>query len=117
MIMKKFWILYICTWKYDVFRKWFYDSCERNLLVNSDFEKHYFVWTDSDEIKWNNNVTVIKQKNLGWPDNTLKRFHLFLEKRDILLKMDYLFFFNANLEIKQKIWEEILPPLNALLEV
>ena len=36
--MKKFWVLYICTWKYDVFRKEFYDSCEKYLLTEWEFE-------------------------------------------------------------------------------
>ena len=107
--MKKFWILYICTWKYDVFRKEFYNSCENYLLTDWEFEKHYFVWTDSDKIKWSDRIHIFHQENLWRPDNTLKRFHIFLSQEKELEKMDYLFFFNANLEIKQPIWEEILP--------
>lgn len=107
--MKKFWALYICTWKYDVFRKEFYDSCEKYLLKDWEYEKHYFVWTDSDKIKWNDRIHVFHQGNLWWPDNTLKRFHIFLSQEKELEKMDYLFFFNANLELKTPIWEEILP--------
>ncbi len=107
--MKKFWILYICTWKYDIFRKEFYNSCEKYLLIDWDYEKHYFVWTDSDKIKWNDRIHVFYQENLWWPDNTLKRFHMFLFQEKELKNMDYLFFFNANLELKMPIWEEILP--------
>ncbi len=107
--MKKFWILYICTWKYDIFRKDFYSSCEKYLLTDWNFEKHYFVWTDSDKIKSNDKIHVIYQKNMGWPDNTLKRFHLFLSQRNELKKMDYLYFFNANIEIKELVNDEILP--------
>lgn len=107
--MKKFWILYICTWKYDIFRKEFYNSCERYLLINDNFEKHYFVWTDSDKIKWGDRIHIFHQKSLWRPDNTLKRFHMFLSQEKKLEEMDFLFFFNANLEIKTPIWEEILP--------
>lgn len=115
--MKKFWALYICTWKYDVFRKEFYDSCEKYLLRGWEFEKHYFVWTDSDKIKWNDRVHVFYQENLWWPDNTLKRFHIFLSQEKELEKMDYLFFFNANLELKTPIWKEILPKNDDMIVV
>jgi len=107
--MKKFGILYICTWKYDVFWWEFYDSCEKNLLVDWNYEKHYFVWTDSDKIKSDDRIHVFYQKDLGRPNNTLKRFHLFLSKKNELEKMDYLFFFNANLIVNMPVWEEILP--------
>ena len=111
LIMKKFWILYICTWKYDVFRKDFYESCEKYLLKNT--EKHYFVFTDSEQIKTNyknERIHIIHQENLWWPDNTLKRFHIFLNAEDELKKMDYLYFFNANLEIKKNIFEKDFLP-------
>lgn len=103
-------ILYICTGKYDVFWKDFYLSCEKYLLQNH--EKYYYVFTDSKNIfesENNTNIHIIKQENLWWPDNTLMRFHIFLKQKKKLKDMDYLFFFNANLEIKENIWEELLP--------
>jgi len=111
-------ILYICTWKYDVFWKDFYISCEKYFL--KDYEKHYFVFTDSEKIydeENNKNIHKFYQKNLWWPDNTLLRFHIFLSQEKKLKKMDYLFFFNANLEIKKEIWEEFLPKKEWLLVV
>lgn len=102
-------ILYICTWKYDVFWKDFYISCEKYFLKNH--EKHYFVFTDSEKIfdsENNKNIHIFEQKNIWWPYNTLMRFHIFLSQKEELKKMDYLFFCNANLEIKKEIWDEIL---------
>lgn len=103
-------ILYICTGKYTVFRKDFYLSAEKYFLTNHDI--HYFVFTDSSDIyDYNQNprIHIIPHKHLWWPDATLMRFHTFLWEEEALSKMDYLFFCNANLEIKQIIWEEILP--------
>jgi len=111
-------ILYICIGKYDIFWKDFYISCEKNLLRGH--EKHYFIFTDSNNIfDWENNdkIHIFPQENLGWPDNTLMRFHMFLSQRELLSKMDYLFFFNANIEIKKEIWEEILPKNEGLVVV
>jgi hypothetical protein len=85
----------------------------------SDTEKHYFVFTDNPTIDFENEnprIHRIYQKDLGWPDNTLMRFHTFLQIEEKLLNMDYLFFFNANLLVKEKITsEEFLPTDNKRL--
>lgn len=107
-------ILYICTGKYSIFWKDFYLSMEKYFLIN--LEKHYFVFTDNAEIdfeKDNKNIHKIYQENLGWPDNTLMRFNIFLQKEKEFLNMDYIFFFNANLLIEKNITEnEFLPTGN-----
>jgi hypothetical protein len=107
-------ILYICTGKYKIFWKDFYISCEKNFIPEG--EKHYFVFTDSPEIEYekeNKNITRIYQENLGWPNNTLKRYEIFLNSKDKIEKTDYLFFFNANLLFLEKITaEEFLPSNN-----
>src|SRR6478672_8403971 len=87
-------ILYICTGKYDVFWNGFYESAEKFLMP--DTEKHYFVFTDSEQIQSSERIHKIYQERLGWPKDTLMRFHLFLNIEDQLNEMDYLFFFNAN---------------------
>jgi hypothetical protein len=97
-------ILYICTGKYSIFWKDFYLSVEKNFIEKE--EKHYFVFTDSKEIdfeKKNSKIDKIYQENLGWPGNTLMRFHIFLNTKKELMNMDYLFFFNANLLILKNI--------------
>jgi hypothetical protein len=104
-------ILYICTGHYNVFWKDFYESMET--LFITDAEKHYFVFTDSKEIEYENtnkNIHRIYQENLGWPGNTLRRFEIFLTIKDQLNTMGYIFFFNANLLVKEKITaEDFLP--------
>jgi len=104
-------ILYICTGKYTVFWKDFYLSCEKNFIPEA--EKHYFVFTDSPELafeKENKNIYRIYQENLGWPDNTLKRYEIFLKFKEKIEQVDYLFYLNANLLfLKEIIAEEFLP--------
>ena len=101
-------ILYICTGKYDIFWNGFYKSAEKYLLPNT--EKHYFVFTDSEQIQSSNKIHKIYQQQLGWPKDTLMRFHLFLNIEKDLKQMDFLFFFNANYTFVKSITEnEILP--------
>lgn len=97
-------ILYICTGKYSIFWKDFYLSMEKYFIPEA--EKNYFVFTDAENIdfeKENPKIHKIYQENLGWPGNTLKRFHIFLKDENIYSNMDYLFFFNANLLILEEI--------------
>lgn len=104
-------ILYICTGRYSIFWKAFYESCDKHFIPES--EKHYFVFTDANEIIHENENPKIHrlfQENLGWPNNTLKRFEIFLTIKDKLSDFDYLFFFNANLIFQKTITaQEFLP--------
>ena len=104
-------ILYICTGKYNIFWKNFYLSCEKYFIPNA--EKHYFIFTDADSVEFesdNQNIHKIYQKNLGWPDNTLKRYEVFLKAKNLYVDIDYLFFMNANLLFKKEVKaEEFLP--------
>ncbi len=95
--MPKVAILYIAVGRYITFWKDFYESCEKYLL-NAD--KHYFVWTDATEFPHsdNANVTIVPDKKLGWPYDTLLRFAKFESKKKELAKFDYIYFFNANFE-------------------
>ncbi len=109
--MTKVGILYICTGAYDVFFEGFYHTAEKFLLPNS--EKHYFVFTESEKIVSNDNIHKIYQERLGWPKDTLMRFHLFLNIEQQLKDFDYLFFFNANYTFIKSINEsEFLPKEN-----
>jgi len=109
-------ILYIAIGKYDIFWKDFYLSAEKYFLCKHD--KDYFVFTDAEEIfaETNCSVTKIKQKNWGWPGNTLYRFKMFNLIKDKLENYDYIFFFNANILFIKNIGDEFLPN-NELLVV
>ena len=101
-------ILYICTGKYEVFWNDFYKTAEQFLLPG--IEKEYFVFTDSNSIQSIENIHKVYQEQMGWPNDTLMRYHLFLGIREQLEKMDYLFFFNANYSFVRTIKaEELLP--------
>ena len=108
--MKRIAILYICTGKYTVFWKDFYESYEKNFVRNC--RKDYFVFTDSDALTYaeRDNVHIIYQELLGWPYDTLNRFHFFAKIENQLKEFDYIFFMNANMLCREEIVaEEILP--------
>lgn len=106
-------ILYICTGPYVLFWKDFYKSFEEKFLP--DFEKRYFVFTDSEKIYGQDNalVRLVKIEAQPWPLITLFRFSTFLKVESELKKCDYLMFSNANMVCNDIITpEEFLPREN-----
>lgn len=108
-------ILYICTGKYVFFWESFYRSAEHFFFQGAPWIREYFVFTDAPTIYGegeNERIHRIPQVNLGWPGNTMKRFEMFLRIRDQLEnKVDYLYFFNANMEFMSPVGEDMLPSL------
>ncbi len=102
-------ILYIALGKYDIFFDDFYKSCEQYFLPGH--EKMYYVWTDSTKIPTGSNISKFEAKKEGWPWDTMLRFHKFTEKEEILTLNDYLFFFNANMQLQAPVGEEVFNDL------
>ena len=88
-------IFYICTGKYAIFWEQFFISAEKHFCPG--IKKQYFVFTDQEIKLKNEHVKIIHQPRLGWPFDTLKRFHLFNNIREEAMRCDYLYFFNANM--------------------
>lgn len=106
-------LLYICTGRYNQFFNGFYKSCEKNFL--SDSNKHYFIWTDDLHLADGlTNVTIFYKQCAGFPADSLFRFEMFLQAENELVKYDYIYFFNANAEIRRPIGNEILPDESGL---
>lgn len=106
---RKIGILYICTGKYNVFWNDFYKTSRRRFCLKSDL--HYFVFTENAiDTLGDGGVHQIHQPRLGWPYDTLKRFHIFLDHRSAIEEMNYLYFFNANMVFRRRVTEEEILP-------
>jgi hypothetical protein len=99
-------IFTISLGKYNIFFKDLYDSVNTKFLPNHD--KTFFVFTDTDFFK-KDNLIQIKQEKLGWPYDTMNRFHFMCQIKETLLEYDYVFFFNINMKVLHPIGDEILP--------
>ena len=99
-------ILTICTGKYNMFFEDLYNSFEEFFL--KDLEKEYYVFTDG-EIQEAPNVTPVYQQKLGWPHDTMMRFHMFNRIESEISKNDFVFFVNANMKAIKEIGKEIIP--------
>jgi len=101
-------ILTICTGKYNLFFDNFYQSCKEKFLSN--MHRTFFVFTDG-EIQTKENVIRVEQKKLGWPFDTMMRFHMFNRIESLLHEYDYIFFMNVNMFVNLEIHDDILPTL------
>lgn len=111
---KKVAIIYIATREYIQFWNIFYSSSEQFFCVDEDIQKHYFIFTNKENIDNNLHETeyihIIPIQALGPPLDTMLRFHYMLSIKDILDSFDYILFFNANLQFLHKVHSsELLP--------
>jgi len=80
----------------------FFPNCETDFIILTDSEEHL-----ANKLP---NVKFIEQKRLGFPYDTLKRYHLINQLNDQLeLDYDYLFFGNVNMVFNEPVTETILP--------
>jgi len=93
----------ICTGKYTEFFTDFYNSAEKLFLNNH--EKEYIVFTDGN-IPTGRNIKKIFQQKLGWPYDTMMRFHMFNAAQP---RGEYVYFFNANMLLVDNVGEEVIP--------
>jgi hypothetical protein len=92
---------------YSVFWRDFYVSSKQNFMVDCD--KEYFVFSDSTEIEYfRDDVHLIHVEDMGWPFNTMKRWHLFNQLKKYDSKFDFFFFINANAVFQDVLTSEII---------
>ena len=111
-IVNKIGILYICTGQYKKFWEQFYTSFEKYFLKG--MEINYFIFTDDveyfEDYKSSLKINIEYLQPMPWPLITLFRFHTFLTVKEKLKNMDYLYFFNSNVECCTEIFaEDIIP--------
>lgn len=100
-------ILYICTGKYHIFFKDFYESCEHFFLPGED--RTYFVFSDHKELADYSKVRFCYKECEGFPADSLFRFRTFLSVESELKEYDYVFFFNSNMRFVATVDDSVLP--------
>jgi histo-blood group ABO system transferase len=98
----------MATGRYDLFAKNLIKSAREFFL--QECEVTYFVFTDQAMIE-EQDVKVIYQKRLGWPYDTMMRFQVYLEHKELFQDYDYLFSIDADMLFASSVGEEILGDL------
>lgn len=98
-------LLVMATGKYIAFVPPLVDSAKK--FFCQEHEVTFFVFTDQ-QAKPIDNVVYIYQSRLGWPYDTMMRFHTYFKHRDIYADMDYLFACDADMLFVGRVGSEIL---------
>lgn len=101
-------VMVMATGRYVKFVKPLIASADKNFCTNHNV--HYFIFTDG-KVPKHQRLTRIEQKRLGWPYDTMMRFSVYYNSRDLLSKMDYLFAVDADMEFVNVVGDEVLAPL------
>ncbi len=100
-------LLIIATNKYTIFLQELINSADNFFLKNK--EVTYFIFTNKDlKINSNRDVHIVKTDHKEWPWMTLGRYRIFHQNRDLLSKMDYLYYCDADMRFADEVGEEVL---------
>lgn len=98
-------LLVVATNKYIQFVQPLVESAERHFLKNHQVT--YFIFTDQEPIPLRN-TNYVFQKRLGWPFDTMHRYHIYYQNRELFEGQDYLFAIDADMLFVDGVGDEIL---------
>lgn len=105
-------LLIIATNKYTSFLQPLIDSADKFFLQNQ--EVTYFVFTNLDvNIQSKRKIVRIHVDHKEWPWMTLGRYKIFSSNSEILSKMNYLYYCDADMRFVSDVGDEILEELVA----
>lgn len=103
----------MATGKYLEYAERLITSARTHFCKNHDV--YYFVFTDGTLKDTGTDIVRIEQKRLGWPYDTMMRFHAYYDARELLTEMDYLFASDADMLFVDTVGDEIIGDLVATL--
>jgi histo-blood group ABO system transferase len=101
-------LLNIATNRYLEFVDTLYDSARKFFLSKEDLEVNFFLFTNLPEKVLRTDVTVINQEHYPWPGMTLRRYEIFYNHRDVLSKMDYLYYCDIDMVFEGYVGSEVI---------
>jgi histo-blood group ABO system transferase len=100
-------LMVMATGKYVQFVEPLITSADKYFCTNHNV--YYFIFTDGQPPAYPRLVRI-EQKRLGWPHDTMMRFSVYYNSRELLSKMDYLFATDADMLFVDEVGDEILSP-------
>lgn len=97
-------LMFVATGKYIQFAEPLIASARQHFCVGHNVT--YFVFTDG-ELPPADDVICIYQKRLGWPYDTMMRYHAYAAQGELLVQQDYLFACDADMLFVDSVGSEI----------
>lgn len=102
----------VATGRYIEFVDSLIESAEKYFC--KDHHVTYFVFTDQHYAPRNNTV-IIPQNRMGWPFDTMKRYHVYYAHKEFFEGQDYIFAIDADMLFVNDVGSEILSDHTAVL--
>lgn len=101
-------LLIIATNKYIDFLEPLLKSTDQFFLKNQNVT--YFIFTNKDIsfLKNERNIVKVEVEHKNWPWMTLGRYKIFCDNKDLLSKMDYLYYCDVDMKFVDEVSDEIL---------
>ena len=88
-------LMVIATNKYISFVGPLWESAKKHFMAGTPHEVSMFVFTDAQTVPAG--TIRIHHEHAPWPAPTLMRYHAFVKAKDVLSKMDYLYYCDADM--------------------
>lgn len=95
----------VATGRYDSYAAGMIESARKHFCKKHNVT--FFVFTDG-KIPENPDAVVTFQSRMGWPYDTMKRFHVYREHKDLFHEMDYVYGVDADMLFVSDVGDEIL---------
>jgi len=107
---KKIGMCVMATGKYSKYAENMIASARKHFCKRHNVT--YFVFTDQPIAKADD-IVCVHQPRLGWPHDTLMRFKVYLDHKELLDEMDFIFALDADMLFVNEVGSEILSKLVA----
>lgn len=101
--------LTLATGKYNIFIEGLVNSGNQNFLTEDNVDFIIFTDDKNETLKKLKKTKIIYQEKLGFPYDTLKRYHIINKNIEMLKSYDYIFYGNVNMIFNKVISNKILP--------
>ncbi len=103
-------LLCVATGKYCDLGVKMIETARQYFLPNHD--RTFFIFTDGN-VPEAKDIVRIEQKKMGWPNDSMKRFHVYHSHKDLFKDFDYLYTIDADMVFLSEVGDEIIGDLMA----
>jgi histo-blood group ABO system transferase len=106
-------IVTIATGRYIQFVEKLLNKVTEHFLTNHDI--HCLLFTDNDMDEVSDNIKVSQIEHKPWPEPALKKYNYIYSEREYLKGFDYVYLFDADIDIVDTVDEEVMKDLVGVL--
>lgn len=103
----------VATGRYIEFVDPLIESAKKHFCT--DHEVTFFVFTDADRFAENDSIVYVPQEKLGWPKDSLMRFKMYDDNKNVFKAQDYVFAIDADMLFVDDVGDEILSEHTAVI--